>query len=112
MELGKSLWHEDEPEGGTKPFGSICSKGLEPMFLIFFFFLSSSLFIECGFMFFTLNTSNRFLACRGALPWIGLDKEGEGKEKMRRKQKKRNAHKPKLPLIPMRALVLVVMHLY
>lgn len=98
MELGMSLWHEEEPEGGTKPLGSMAVKGLESMVLVFFF-LSSS-FKEFDLVF----------TCCGSFPLVFCDSERAGEEEMRKK--KRKTHKPKLLLKPMRAWVMLVMHFY
>jgi len=100
-ELGYSLWQGDEPEGGTKPFGSMTEKGLVFLFFIFFllvifflvlFFLlllRSSLFKKNVFVF--LRYSSRNWAgttplMEGALGWISWGKEGEGKVVMMRRE--------------------------
>ena len=59
-EFGFPLWHGDEPEGGTKPFGSITEKlGLVlAVFLIFLFLsvlIAAAIFIIFLFFFAIIN---------------------------------------------------------
>ena len=111
--MGYSLWQGDEPEGGTKPFGSITEKGLAfllffvffltgiLLLLILFFFLlmrSSSLSKKNVLVFLRWNTRNSagagLMAAAGwALGWISWGEEGEGKVEVMRRKRVRMATK-------------------
>lgn len=125
--MGYSLWQGDEPEGGTKPFGSITEKGLAALILFFFIFFLFGIFLLLIILFFLLmsssslskknvlvflwwNTRNSaggpLMAASGALGWISWGEEGEGEVgvMIRRKRKRMAAKKLfKFLLKPMRA---------
>lgn len=92
------LWQGDEPEGGTKPFGSMTEKGL--LFFLFlslvfflFWFILSWLFKKNGLVFLLYKTWYSFTAAPTEGEFLGLVSSWHGEEQAKEMNKRKKKMK-------------------